>query len=249
MGFDPTALSGVGMDTLEEVNKMPLLRIIQDNSPEVKKSHKDYATRHIEGAEAGMILLSSTGDVMKEAVIVPLAQKTIYAEWRPKGEGGGFIGHHELTVVADPAYKKGDHKSPYNEFLGTNELIFTMYYFVLVLVGDEWKKAVIALKKTELKHGRALQDMIRRFSYPDDKKYEGVKPFMFSRTFTLSTEVDSNDEGSWFNWSIKPDRILDFDKDEDLLEIATEAHGDALAQLPKATPQKALATAGDENPF
>lgn len=250
--FDPSQLSGAGMDTLEDQQKMPLLRIIQTNSPEVKKSHAQYATKHIEGAEEGMIVFTPEGLLFTEVEILPLAQKSLYAEWRNKKDGGGFIQHHPATITQHPDYRKGSEKSQWDEFLGENELIWTMYWMLLFLHEGEWKKGMVALKKTELKHGRALQDMVKRFTYPEEKKYEGVRPATFSRSYTLTTKSESNDEGDWYNWSVEPLRVLDFTKDADVLQTALEAQRDAIESLPVAEKPKQLETASsnaDETPF
>lgn len=231
------------METLDEVTKMPLLKILQSNSAEIKKSHAQHATKKIDGAEEGDIVLSSEGLVLKgKTEFVPLAIKTIYAEWKPKDDGGGFVGHHDLRIIQHADYRKGSSRSEWDEFLGSNELIFTMYIFVLVKHEDEWKKAVFAMKKTELKHGRILQDMIRKFRYPDDETFGAMvgKEALFSRTYLVSSKADSNSSGDWYNWNIEIGSILDPKKDIDTLELAFKSQADAVADLPVASPPKAL---------
>jgi hypothetical protein len=256
MSFDISQIAGAGMDTLDEVTRMPLLKILQSNSAEIKKSHAQHATKKIEGAEEGDIILASEGLVLKgKTEFVPLAIKTIYAEWRPKDLGGGFVGHHDLRIIQSKDYKKGSERSEYDEFLGENELIFTMYIFVLVRVEDEWKKAVFAMKKTELKHGRTLQDLIRKFRYPDDEKFGELmgKEALFSRTYLVSSKADSNNAGDWYNWNIETGKILDPNEqfDIDTLELAFKSQADAIADLPVAHAPKELTAeeSGNDSPF
>ena len=262
------------MDTLDDVAKMPLLRIIQSGSPEVKKSHKDYPLKRIEGAEEGDILLASTGEIFKKLEIIPLAHVELYAEWRPKNIGGGFVQHHPLSIVGDKDYKKGSARSDYDEFLGENELIKTKYFAVLARVDEEWKNAVLAFSSTGLKPGRQLNNMIKTFHYPDrncyrweqlgkggkHEKFVAVDPMIYSRSFWLTTEAKSNDDGDWYNWHIEPGHTFELSGEnaqDDLatLELASTAQRAAVADLPEPEKRKALSdgshtdVVADEDPY
>ena len=123
-----------------------------------------------------------------------------------------------------------------------------MYIFVLIKDGDEWKKGVLAMKKTELKHGRTLQDMIRKFRYPDDEtfgKYAGYES-IYSRSFILTSKAESNDAGDWYNGNVEPGKILDPVADADVLSLADSSHRDALEDLPAPRPVAQLETADTE---
>lgn len=239
-------LSGKGMDMLDASSNMPLLKLIATNSPELLPDHDKY----IEGCKAGDIVFNATGEILPKPVeFLVVAKTTIYAEWRPKKDGGGLVGHHPLTAVGRPDYKKGNDKSAYKEFLGKNELNLTMYYMIKFKQGDEWVEGILSFSSTGLSAaGRPLNKLISKFQYP-----EGVDclPFLFSRSYYLDSFLDKDDENQWYNWKVSEGNVLDFEEDEKLLEDCLETQETAIKALPRPEPQ--LALAGDlmdeEEPF
>lgn len=186
--------------------------------------------------------------VGKEAEIIPLSKTTLYTEWRPKSQGGGVVGHREMTVVGEEGYRKGTGENKYKEYFGENELKLTIYFFVLLRVGDEWKKAILPFTSSNLKHGRALSKQINSFRYEDPE----LKPSIFSRSFKLSTVLNRNEENAWFEFSVEPNRVLDFTEDKDLLLDCVAAREDAQASLPSPEAPKQLETAysaEDDDPY
>ncbi len=49
MAFDITKVSGQGMENLNTGSAMPFIRILQDLSPQIKKTKEEY----VQGAESG----------------------------------------------------------------------------------------------------------------------------------------------------------------------------------------------------
>lgn len=228
--FDPTKYAGAGLDNLD-ASSIPLLKIIQDSSAEVRKSHPDYALKGIPGAEGGDIIYIPTRTLFKEPIeVVVLGTKTCYSEWRPESEGGGLIAHHPQSIAADPRYRKDG----VNEFLGTNELKFTHYFFVLFQDSDEvWKEGLIAMTSSQIKYARAWIKKLLSFRYPDDKKYKGFSPFIFSQSYKIGSKVDTKEGKSWWSWDIREGRILDFKEDADLLNHCGDMLQQASNYLPK----------------
>ena len=233
------------MDELDAGASMPIIKILQKSGAELDETHEDYSTKKVEGAKPGDLYFMANQELLGDEVeILPLSQKTIYAEWRPKTAGGGLVGHHPLTIVADDRYRKGDGDKKYKEYLGENEVRLTIYFFVLFKSGEEWKKGIIPFVSSNLKHGRALAKQIKSFRYDDLK----MKPFIFSRSFAVKTQLCRGHGNSWFEFEILPKKILDLTADKALLSQCVEAHGDAVASLPSPEPVAAL-TDGGEQPF
>ena len=217
-------LSGAGMDQLDPSSSMPLIKLLNAQSPEVIDPAKK-----IRGASSGDFLFQ--GEVIPAPFeFIVVAKSTVYAEWRPKSEGGGLVAHHPITVVGAPDYHKGSVRSEWDEFLGSNDLIRTMYYGIKFKKGDEWVDAILAFTKNSLsKAGRPLNDMIMKFKYPPA---DTQIPFLFSQTYLMESFFDSNDKGSWFNWKVTPGRVLDFTEDASLLEDAFETQREIRLSLP-----------------
>lgn len=237
---------GMGMDELDAGQSMPIIKILQKTGAEIDETHEDYQNKKVEGAKAGHLYFMADQELLGESVeILPLSQKTLYAEWRPKTAGGGLVGHHEPTIVTNDRYRKGDGENKNREYLGENELRLTIYFFVLFKSKDGWKKAIMPFTSSNLKHGRSLAKQIRSFSYEDKE----VKPFIFSRSFTVKTKLERGHGNSWYEFNILPARILDFKADEELLKQCVEAHQDAVASLPSTAERKELTVAEEETPY
>lgn len=228
---------------------MPLLKLLQRTSAEVDEDHKDYDKKGISSAKGGDIIFTPEAKILPRPIeILPLAQKTLYAEWKPKAAGGGMVGHHPLSIVTDPTYSKGRNpEKPYAEKLGDNDLVLTIYFCVLFAVEGAWMRGILALTSTQLKHGRQLQTQIKRFKYDDP----AIKPFIFSRSFLLESQKASSNENTWYEIKLTPNRVLDFTTDALLLQDAMDAYKDATEVLPavqlQSLPVRALTV--EEEPF
>jgi len=236
-------LNGVGMDQLEQSAAMPLLKLLGFQSPEITDPDKK-----IEGAQAGDILFAPTGEILKQPIeFVVLSKCSYYAEWKPKSAGGGLVGHHPKTIIGDPEYVKGSDRSEWDEFLGKNELKWTMYYAIRFVKDGEWTEGILAFTKTgNTKAGRPLNDMIKKFQYP-----EGVDqiPFLFSRTYLLSSFLDKNADNSWYNWKVEAGDIISLEDEQEFLSECYDMVKPAAQALPSPhnnqPQQKALANAVD----
>ena len=235
-------LSGTGMsDNLDIGKSMPMLRIIQDGSPEVKKSHPLFLERQIKGAEAGELVFTAESTAFESVEALPITQKSLYSEWTSRSSGGKFVAHHDLGVTSNNEYRREGVK----EYLGENELAYTMFFASLFLDSneDKWKECIIAFSKTALGPARLWNKSILRFKYPDDID---ISPFMFSQSYLLSTTIDHGSQGdAYFNWSIQPHRTLDFATDAKLLERALASRDIATQSLPQAEAQPLLREAND----
>jgi len=235
--FDIENAEGQDVSELDIQESMPFLRIIQSGSPQVKKSHEDYAKKKIEGAEEGDIMFAKdnvTVDNPLEMIIVSQTPQ-VKAEWKPKGSGGVPVAHHTLAVTTHPKYKKkrNDKDTAWDEFLDQNELIDTIYTFVLFKYtnpdGEEvWEKGIIAFTSTGLK---IIKDFNKSLQLNQDLKYDlengkSIKPKIFCHRVKLSTVSQTVGDNSWMNWKIEHDGLLDLVDDEHLLGDAQRASND-----------------------
>jgi|TARA_B110001452_G_scaffold132003_1_gene109674 hypothetical protein len=245
MAYDITKVAGMGTQNLDEGSAMPFIRILQDLSPQLKPNKDEY----VEGSKAGDLFFAKTKDLLDNPVdMIPVYTTAMYTEWIPRNKGGGFVGSHPLSVVGNPSYEKGRERQ-YDEWLGDNELRYTSYWFVLINVNGAWEEAMIPFTSSQLKVSRKLTSDINRFRYEADTS---IVPPLFAQKWQLATvmETSKNNDDYW-NFEIKSPSVLDFESDEDLLELAATTSGKAadtpLLKSPKQDRQPALTT--DEDIF
>ena len=240
MAFDITKFAGKGMDI--ELTALPIISVLQKGSAEVDETHENYSTKGIEGAKAGNLCYAPDSTLYNEMEVLFLKNVMLYAEWRPRNQGGGLVAHHPLSIIRSPSYKPRDPNNPKSkEMLGENDLIQTSYWLVQFKhKSGEWTEGLFAMSSTNLTCSRAIGKLIRGFDYPETSRFKGAKPFSFSRSYIISTEARRNEEGSWYALTVKPGLILDKKEDEKLLE-ETAAHAEKADRLlPTATEAKAL---------
>lgn len=235
----------MGTENLDEGSAMPFIRILQDLSPQLKPNKDEY----VEGSKAGDLFFNKTKALLDNPVVmIPVYTTALYTEWVPRSKGGGFVGSHPLSVVGNPLYEKGRERQ-YDEWLGDNELRYTSYWFVLINVNGAWEEAMIPFTSSQLKVSRKLTSDINRFRYEADTS---IVPPLFAQKWELGTvmETSKNNDDYW-NFEIKNPSVLDFESDEDLLELAAHTSGKAadtpLLQTQKNESAPALTTS--EEPF
>lgn len=240
MAYDPTKNKGQGTEDIDpSVLGLPFLTIIQKGSPEFDETHRFHKDKKIEGCKPGNIVFAQKRKVLAQPLLViPVGTATLYTEWKPREQGGGFQGNRALTIVTDGNYRRGQPGSPteYNEYLGSNELKYTIYFMFLFKHGEEWEKGVISFTQGQLKNARKWLRGIQQVEYKD---LPGVKPPIFAALYQLGTFADTNTKGGFFSWTIIQDHVLDLTKEEGILTMAEKASVEALAQLPAPTAPKA----------
>lgn len=88
--FDYGEQAGKGRDEMKSEIRLPFINLLQDLSPQVKKSNEKY----IDGAEVGMFHNNVTDDVMSDFSFIVVKDVKSYVEWVPKERGGGLVADH-----------------------------------------------------------------------------------------------------------------------------------------------------------
>lgn len=237
--FDYSKASGLGTDTIERsVLGPPFINIIQKGSPEFDETHKDFASKKIDGCRPGNILFEPERLILTQPLeIIPLGQTATYVGWKPNK--GGFAGNFPLTVTGDRGYRKGTPGTPteYKEYLNELELNYTITFIVLFNKGGTWTKGIIAFAATQLKVARQWSKAILGVKFPD---MPNVTPPIFAAKYHLSTFADSNGKGGFFSWKIANAGLLSPEADQALLETAFDASKEAQLMLPRPLSQAAL---------
>lgn len=236
--FDYTKAAGMGKETIDPgVLGLPFLNIIQKGSPEFDETHPKFTEKKIEGCRPGNILFEPERAILPQPLlVVPLAQIPLYTEWKPNK--GGFVGNRSLDITQDRNYRKGTPGTPteFREYLGQNELVYTITFLLLFKQKDVWKKGMIAFTSTQLKAARLWSKTILGIKFPDQPNLE---PPMFAAKYEVTTFADSNAKGGFFSWRITNAGLLSPEADQALLEQAFDAAKNAQLLLPR--PQSAQA--------
>ncbi len=214
--------AGMGQEEMKRDDyAIPRLSILQDLSPQVKKTEDGY----IKGAEAGMIC-----DVLNEKIfdgdngiaVIPVSYRRAHIEWKPRKSGGGFVKDHG----SDPAILSQVQRDPDSgalTFKNGNTLSIVGEYFVFLL--DEeggFSPYVLSMTGSQQKKSRRWNTMINQLRVPA-KEGGTFNPAMFYLTYRLSTVPERNDQGSWFGWKIQPETpTLELDNGDQVYIAARE---------------------------
>ncbi len=201
------AQSGKGISTKQEDNLVPLIYVLQTNSPQVNKRGADY----IEGAEAGDIWLRNAatpiikGDVGMDFQCCYFSKD--WVEWIPRDDGGGFVARHPANNGDKPpaelkAEKKPDPKDP-NVFKWVlengHELRETRYHVGFVIL----KRSiilpyVIPLSGTGHSVSRAWMAQMGSKMTEDGQRYD-----MWTSIYHIRTKHRTNKKGEWFSFEVR----------------------------------------------
>jgi hypothetical protein len=204
--------AGQGVSTLQEDNLVPLVYVLQAQSPQTLKRNPAY----IDGAEAGGIWLRNAADPVVPGDEGILFQPCYFSkdvvEWkwpREVGSQGGFIGRHDfregedITALAERlgAEKKVDPRNP-NTFSwvidGKSELIETRYHTGFVIrEGHNPAPFVIPLSSTGHTFSRTWMFKMNQKLTPSRKIAAS-----YAYLYRLKTVFKSNASGEWYMFDV-----------------------------------------------
>lgn len=171
-----------------EDTSLPRLSLIQDLSPQRKKTESAY----IPGAEEGMIFNTATLELLgTEVTFIPVYFRKEYLLWanRDKVAGGGFAGAYASESLAYEAKDKLEDSDNY-------DVIDTHQQFGILVHPDHCEdrphieEVVISCSKTQMKPSRQLNTMVQQTGMD-----------RFAKAYKMSAVQAKNAKGSFFNWS------------------------------------------------
>lgn len=193
-----------GETGMENVNQsdlgIPFLNIIQPKGAEIDRTHKNYATKKIEGAGAGDIINTVSRQIImpydKGAIeVVVAAYEKTYNEWQQNR--GGLVKIHRNPDVQKDVVSKTDKNE--DVLRNGNLLIETAVFYVYLLqTNEEPMPAVINMSSTGLKHARHWLNIATGLRIGPNR----ICPPIFSHSYKLNAAIESNAKGSWYGWNI-----------------------------------------------
>jgi len=226
---------GAAFDSSEM--QIPFVRLLQPLSPQLNKKKSEY----IEGASSGDAFNNVTGqywDGEEGITVVPCFQTTKYLEFVPRDMGGGFRGEIAPT---DPVLQRTERQGS-KEILPTgNELVKSDQHFCLVVDADGmFQPVVIDMKSTQLKVSRRWKTQISMNRSKHPKTGALFTPPVFATMWKLRSIEESNDQGSWSNWTVEKVGLID---NRELLLEAKAFRDSVVAGEVKATSEETAAPA------
>lgn len=160
--------------------QLPRIDVLQALSPQVNPKKDTY----IEGAEAGMLFNTLTGELHTDAVLfVPVMFTKRYLVWvdRKKDSKGGLRGVFNDFDSAEKFVETAEDKDKL-------EIVPTAEHLVLLQNGDE---VILSMAKSKMKVSRKFNSLVRLNG--GDR---------FSRLYSLSTVADESPKGEFMNFHI-----------------------------------------------
>ena len=196
----------------------PILKILHQLSPECNQRDPKY----VEGSKPGMIYASSLGQLIdgegKGIDIIVAHAQTRYPEWQERGDSASApVGTH-MQIPADAVEERnGRYRLPNGNYVEK-----TAYFYVLALVENEPRPAVIAMRSSNLTPARELNNLIKNLRFTDAEG--SFNPAAYSAVYNLKTVGKTAGSKSWHVY--KPSRVRNLDvsnkKDAELYEVSQQ---------------------------
>jgi len=188
--------AGDAADHTSDELAIPFLVILQKGSPQVDEGSSD----RIDGAKPGMIYNTVTGELRDQLEVIPCAKQRVFVEWIPRDDGGGSVGQYAPGSPEVLSAVPG--KSARAMKIGENDLIETVYQFVLDLTEDGTNCALIGMSSTQLKAARQWGTMIEG-ARMTGRNGVAFKPPRYAYRYGLTTVLRSKDKWTWYTWQVE----------------------------------------------
>jgi hypothetical protein len=228
---------------------IPFLRILQPLSPQCTEHDAEY----IEGAKAGMILNSVTGELVdgKEGItFLPCSFQRRFLQWAPRGSDRGYGGEFlpediaAMRIDGRVVELEGRLYVPLED--GTvhekkcDKMTDTRSHFGIAVTEAGASQVLLPLSSTQIKKSKQLMSML------NSAKVKGpnglVTPPTWMNAVKMTTVLESNDQGSWFGVKFEAGGFI---QSKDLYDAGKAFHEMIAAGEAKAN---YAADEGDEKP-
>jgi hypothetical protein len=210
--FDYGEDAGQGFENQDmSFRKLPMLVILQSNSPQVVESKGKV--------HAGQIYNTVTGEIVDEITVIPAVLDSCYLQFIPRDDGGGFRGRHQPeSKIVKEALHRNEGRSfgkiplpqPNDPKTGkpqpTHELVETYEMYAITTRGDDITGfAVIPFQSTKIKVLRAWNTQIGMFAPKlGTKQFKPKEIPMYAHRVKIATEVETNAKGTYFIPALSP---------------------------------------------
>jgi hypothetical protein len=246
--FDYGDDAGQGFENQDmSFSKLPMLVILQSNSPQVVESKGKV--------HAGQILNTVTNEVFDEIVVIPAMLDNCFLQFIPRDDGGGFRGRHlsDSKIVKEAlhrnegrAFGKLPLPQPPDPKTGkpqpTHELVENYEMYAITTRGEDITGfAVIPFQSTKIKVLRAWNTQVGMFAPKiGTKQFKPKEIPMYAHRVKITTEIETNAKGTYFVPVLSPamggDDLLKsiIGRNDPRYQAAKQLHDDVKAGHAKA---------------
>ena len=214
--FEGVEEKGFGEVSSDDL-RTPRITIIQAMSPQRKKDNADY---NPEAEEGDLFFTGSNAIISGETGLsfLPVWYNKTLVEWKLREKGGGLVKVHSADSDLFNRCSR-DSQGRLITPAGETQLTPTANHYGYAMIDEEPQKCVINMTGSQLKHSRYFNTLIQ------STKMQGAQgmftPPSYSHWYLLKTQIESNDRGSWYSFSISQERVLD-EQETDLFTEAKE---------------------------
>lgn len=179
--------AGMGLSKAADDNILPLMYVLQSNSPQVQRGNPAM----IKGAKPGDLWIKGTSEAIDGEtglVVQPCAFRKDWVEWVPRNAGGGYVGRHD-SLPADAREKEDENGRKKNVLPNNNEVNETRYHYVLA----DSAPIVIPFSSTGHTTSRDWMNKMNNLRLPNKKSAPA-----FAGLWRLTTAQRTNKAGSWY---------------------------------------------------
>ena len=208
---------------------IPFLRIVQQMSPQLKKSDPGY----VKGCEEGDLFNTATGEVIpgsEGVLVVPCLYEHQYLLWAPNR--GGLKGRLTVDEYATCSKQKAKDQNGNEVEINQdgNVITDTRSYYVLLLRENGVEPAIISMSSTQLKKSKKWMTQMQNI------KVNSQTLPMWSQVYKVTTVTDpGNEKGTWMGWNIVHERQIG---EAELYNAATAFRGQVKSGAVKAQEQE-----------
>jgi hypothetical protein len=202
--YDWGAVQTTGFENVSKEDLgIPFLVVLQKGSPEVDRTHPDYATKAIKGAEAGDIVNTISRQILYKVGsenplrFIACGFEKLFVEWKDRESGGGMVRAHRDPNIVNECNRN---ERGQDILRNGNIIVTTAYFYGLVITDTDRIPAIIGMSSTQLKKSRLWLNMMSAIKVQTSKGL--ITPPMFSHIYSLTTVPEANEKGSWFGWKI-----------------------------------------------
>ena len=193
--FDDSVL---GYSEKADDSLIPILSILQDNSAEVKKRHE----KHIEGAEAGMMIVRSvqqTFDGDEGVLFQPCGFSHTWVEWEGDPGEGHPVAQYDYDSRPEDAAEvdKPDGGTEWRRDNG-NRLVETRNHFGHMLTEEGHMPMVIAMSGSNHTASRQWTTLMKQHRTPGGKRAAA-----FMRVYRITTSFSQKGQQTWYKYKIQ----------------------------------------------
>ena len=191
-----TASAGEGTTFDSSEMQIPFIRIIQALSPQKEPAF-------IEGADQGDAFNTVTNEHWngeEGLTVIPCYQETKFLEFVPRDSGGGFMGEMEPS---NPDLQNTERRGAKEILPNGNELVKSDQHYCLIIGdGGMLQPAIVDMKSSQLKISRRWKTQIAMQKIRHPKTDALLTPAVYATMWKLTTSEESNDQGTWYNWTV-----------------------------------------------